>query len=41
LPEHQKKVLTKQEEIVESLMKKWDEEAKSAANDIVKTVKSV
>lgn len=41
LPEHQKKVLTKQEEIVESLMKKWDEEAKNAANDIIKTVKSV
>jgi hypothetical protein len=41
LPEHQKKVLTKQEEIVESLMKKWDEEAKSTANDIIRTVKSI
>lgn len=41
LPEHDKKVLTKQEEIVESLMKKWDEESKSVTDDILKTVKAV
>jgi hypothetical protein len=41
LPENQKKVLTKQEEIVEGLMKKWDEEAKSTANDILKTIKTI
>lgn len=41
LPEQQKKVLTKQEEIVENLMKKWDEEAKNVTNDIIKTIKTI